>query len=104
VQVNNQTVPTQVGQLQVVKFINPAGLQPIGQNLYTASQAAGAPQVGIAGQNGFGTVAQNFLEMSNASVVQELVGLIAAQRAYEANSKAVQVSDQMQGIANGLVQ
>lgn len=104
VQVNNQTVPTQVGQLQVVKFINPAGLQPIGQNLYTASQAAGAPQVGIGGQNGFGTIAQNFLEMSNASVVQELVGLIAAQRAYEANSKAVQVSDQMQGIANGLVQ
>jgi len=103
VQVNNQSVPTQVGQLQIIKFLNPAGLQPIGQNLYTQSQAAGPPQVGVAGQNGFGTAAQGFLEMPNESVVQELVGLIEAQRAYEAASKAVQVSDQMQGIANGLI-
>jgi flagellar basal-body rod protein FlgG len=103
VQVGNQTTPTQVGQLQVVKFLNPAGLQPLGQNVYTASQAAGAPQTGIAGQNGFPTVLQGFLEMPNGSVVNELVELIEAQRAYEAGSKAVQVADDMQSIANGLV-
>ena len=103
VQINNQTVPSQVGQIQVIKFLNAAGLEPIGQNLFTQSQAAGPPQVGIAGQNGFGLITQGFLEMPNISVVQELVGLIEAQRAYEASSKAVQISDQMQGIANGLV-
>jgi flagellar basal-body rod protein FlgG len=103
VQVNNQTVPTQVGQLQVVKFLNPAGLQPLGQNLYAQNQAAGPPQTGIGGQNGFGSIAQGFLEMPNESTVQEMVSLIEAQRAYEASSKAVQVSDQMQGIANGIV-
>lgn len=103
VQVNSQTVPTQAGQLQIIKFLNPAGLQPMGQNLYVQTQAAGPPQAGVAGQNGFGSIAQGFLEMPNASVVQELVGLIEAQRAYEASSKAVQVSDQMLGIANGLI-
>lgn len=102
--VNNATVPTQLGQLQVINFINPAGLEPLGQNLYAQSQAAGPPQQGIAGQNGFGSIQQGFLEMSNASVVQELVDLIEAQRAYEASSKAVQAADQMQGTANGLVQ
>jgi flagellar basal-body rod protein FlgG len=102
--INNATVPTQLGQLQVINFLNPAGLQPIGQNLYAQSQAAGPPQAGIAGQNGFGSIQQGFLEMSNASVVQELVDLIEAQRAYEASSKAVQVADQMQSTANGLVQ
>lgn len=103
VQVNSQTVPTQVGQLQVIKFLNSPGLQPIGQNLYVQSQAAGPPQAGIAGQNGFGSIAQGFLEMPNESVVQELVGLIEAQRAYEASSKAVETADQMQGIANALI-
>ena len=103
VQIGNQSTPTLVGQLQVVKFLNPAGLQPLGQNLYAQSQAAGAPQSGIAGQNGFGSIAQGFLEMPNESTVQELVGLIEAQRAYEASSKAVQTADQMLGIANGLI-
>src|SRR5208337_5467492 len=102
-QVNNQTVPTQVGQLQVIRFLNPAGLSPNGQNLYTQSQAAGPPQAGVAGQNGVGSIAQGFLEMPNESTVQELVGLIEAQRAYEGSSKAVQVSDQMGQMANGLI-
>ena len=104
VQVGNQVQPTQVGQLQLMNFLNPAGLQPTGQNLYKQTQASGSPQSGIAGQNGFGSVAQGFLEMPNESTVQELVGLISAQRAYEASSKAVQVADQMQSIANGLIQ
>ena len=82
----------------------PSGLQPLGQNLYSQTQASGPPQTGIAGQNGFGSVAQGFLEMPNESTVQELVGLISAQRAYEASSKAVQVADQMQNTANGLIQ
>jgi flagellar basal-body rod protein FlgG len=103
-QVGNQTLPTQVGQLQLINFLNPGGLQPVGQNLYKQSQASGAPQTGIAGQNGFGSIAQGFLEMPNESTVQELVGLISAQRAYEASSKAVQVADQMQNTANGLIQ
>jgi flagellar basal-body rod protein FlgG len=103
VQIGSQSTPTQVGQLQVIKFLNPAGLQPLGQNLYAQSQAAGAPQSGVAGQNGFATIAQGFLEMPNESTVQELVGLIEAQRAYEASSKAVQTSDSMLGIANGLI-
>src|SRR6266851_3350426 len=74
IQIGSQSTPTQVGQLQVVKFLNPAGLQPLGQNLYAQSQAAGAPQSGVAGQNGFATIAQGFLEMPNESTVQELVG------------------------------
>jgi flagellar basal-body rod protein FlgG len=104
VQVGNQSLPSQVGQLQVINFLNPAGLQPMGQNLYKLTQASGAPQTGIAGQNGFGSIAQGFIEMPNESTVQELVGLISAQRAYEASSKAVQVADQMQNTANGLIQ
>jgi flagellar basal-body rod protein FlgG len=103
VQINNQTLPTQLGQVQVVRFLNAAGLQPVGQNLSLQTQASGPPQIGVGGQNGFGQIAQSFLEMPNASVVQEMVGLIEAQRAYEASSKAVQVADQMQSMANGLV-
>ena len=103
VQVGNATTPTQVGQLQVVRFINPSGLQPMGQNLYVQTQASGPPQAGIAGQNGFGSILQGFLEMPNESVVQEMVELIEAQRAYEAGSKAVQTADNMQSIANGLI-
>jgi flagellar basal-body rod protein FlgG len=103
VQINNQTTPTTVGRLQLVRFLNPAGLQPLGQNLYSQSQASGPPQTGIGGQNGFGSISQGFLEMPNESTVQELVSLIEAQRAYEASSKAVSTADQMQGIANGLI-
>jgi flagellar basal-body rod protein FlgG len=102
-QVGTQTAPTQLGQLQIVRFVNPAGLQPKGQNLYTQTQASGSPQVGIGGQNGFGSVNQGFLEMPNDSVVQELVGLIEAQRAYEAGSKAVETGNEMQETANELI-
>ncbi len=103
VQLNNQPVPTQVGQIQLVRFLNPSGLQPLGQNLYQQSETSGPPQIGIAGENGFGTILQGYLEMPNESVVQEMVGLIEAQQAYEAGSKAVQMSDQMYSTANNLV-
>jgi len=103
VQVGNATTPTTVGTLQITRFINPAGLQPMGQNMYVQTQAAGPPQVGVAGQNGFGSVLQGYLEMPNESVVSEMVELIEAQRAYEAGSKALQTADNMQSVANGLI-
>ena len=87
--------PQQVGTIALVNFINPAGLEPRGQNLYTETAASGTPQTGTPGTNGLGTVMQGFVETSNVNVVQELVGMIQTQRAYEMNSKAIQTSDQM---------
>jgi flagellar basal-body rod protein FlgG len=90
-----QSAPTQVGQLQLANFINPAGLQPIGQNLLVQSAASGSPQTGTPGISGLGTVAQGELESSNVNVVEELVNMIQTQRAYEMNSKAISTVDQM---------
>lgn len=91
---------TQVGALQLVDFVNPAGLQPIGGNLYIESSASGTPQTGAPGQNGLGTVMQGFIEGSNVNVVEELVSMIETQRAYEMNSKAISTSDQMLQFVN----
>lgn len=85
----------QIGNIQTADFINPAGLQSIGNNLFLESAASGAPQVGNPGQNGLGTVLQNTLENSNVSVVEELVNMITTQRAYEMNSKVISTADQM---------
>jgi flagellar basal-body rod protein FlgG len=90
-----QSAPTQIGQLQLANFINPPGLQPIGQNLLVQSAASGSPQTGSPGTNGFGTLAQGELESSNVNVVEELVNMIQTQRAYEMNSKAISTVDQM---------
>ena len=90
-----QATPQQLGQLQTASFINPAGLEPKGENFYTESAASGSPQVGSPGSNGLGTVMQGSVEASNVNVVEELVRMIQTQRAYEMNSKAVQTSDQM---------
>jgi flagellar basal-body rod protein FlgG len=90
-----QSSPTQVGQLQLANFINPAGLQPIGQNLLVQSAASGSPQTGTPGVNGLGSVSQGELEGSNVDVVEELVNMIQTQRAYEMNSKAISTVDQM---------
>lgn len=87
--------PQPLGSLAMVAFINPAGLEPVGQNLFRESAASGQPQPGTAGANGLGLIKQGFLEASNVNVVEELVGMIQTQRAYEMNSKAVQTSDQM---------
>jgi flagellar basal-body rod protein FlgG len=87
--------PQQVGTIALANFINPAGLEPRGQNLFTETAASGQPQGGTAGTNGLGTMMQGYLETSNVNVVQELVTMIQTQRAYEMNSKAVQTSDQM---------
>jgi len=94
------SVPTQVGTIQLSDFINPAGLQPIGQNLYLETASSGAPQTGTAGQNGLGALSQGVLETSNVNTVEELVNMIETQRAYEMNSKAISTADQMLEYAN----
>ena len=83
------------GQLQLATFVNPAGLEPRGQNLYAETTASGTPTSGAPGVNGLGTLRQGFVETSNVNVVEELVSMIQTQRAYELNSKAIQTSDQM---------
>ncbi len=90
-----QPLPQTVGQVQIASFINPAGLEPKGQNLYAETAASGTPNAGTPGQNGLGSVQQGFVETSNVNVVEELVQMIQTQRAYELNSKAIQTSDQM---------
>ena len=89
------TAPQPMGQLAMANFINPAGLEPIGQNLFKESAASGQPQQGTPGTNGLGTLKQGYLEASNVNVVQELVTMIQTQRAYEMKSKAISTSDQM---------
>ncbi|WP_140634912.1 flagellar basal-body rod protein FlgG [Methylibium rhizosphaerae] len=90
-----QATPQAVGQLQLASFVNPAGLDPKGQNLYAETAASGTPNTGAPGSNGLGQLAQGFVETSNVNVVEELVAMIQTQRAYELNSKAIQTSDQM---------
>jgi len=103
VTVAGQAAPTQVGTLQLTDFINPAGLQPRGENLFVESAASGTAQTGNPGLNGIGTLAQGALEGSNVNVVEELVNMIETQRAYEMNSKAIQTTDQMlQFVSNNL--
>jgi flagellar basal-body rod protein FlgG len=90
-----QAAPQSLGQLQLASFINPAGLESLGGNLYAETAASGTPNAGAPGLNGLGSVRQGFVEGSNVNVVEELVSMIATQRAYELNSKAIQSSDQM---------
>ncbi len=94
--------PEPIGEIQIVRFVNPGGLKSEGRNLFTATAASGEPIVGTPGLDGFGTLAQHFLEMSNVQVVEEMVNMIVAQRAYESNSKAIQASDEMLQAANNL--
>lgn len=98
----NIPTPTQVGNLEIARFVNPAGLQSMGKNLYLPTASSGDAVTGAPGSTGLGTVAQGFLEMSNVSVVEEMVNMIAAQRAYEINSKAIQTSDEMLQTANAM--
>lgn len=91
---------TQIGNIQLADFINPTGLQPIGENMYRESGSSGTPQVGTPGLNGIGTVIQGSIETSNVNVVEELVSMIETQRAYELNSKAISTSDQMLQFVN----
>ncbi len=94
--------PSEIGNIELANFINPAGLRSIGRNLFLPSAASGDATVGIPGEDGFGTLAQGYLELSNVSVVDEMVNMIVAQRAYETNSKTVQASDEMLQTATNL--
>ena len=94
--------PTEIGSLQLARFVNPAGLRSLGKNLYVPTEASGSEITGTPGETGLGTIAQGFLEMSNVSVVDEMVSMITAQRAYETNSKVIQTADDMLQMANNL--
>jgi flagellar basal-body rod protein FlgG len=90
-----QATAQQIGQITIASFVNPAGLESKGGNLYAETGASGAPQAGTPGGNGLGLLQQGYVETSNVNVVEELVAMIQTQRAYELNSKAIQTSDQM---------
>ena len=99
--VEGQTEPDNVGQFDIAMFVNDAGLEAIGSNLYLETPASGVPLLGIPGQLGFGSVRQGYVEAANVNIVQEITSLISAQRAYEMNSRTVEAGDQM---LNTLVQ
>ena len=100
--VENQMEPDVVGQLNIATFVNDAGLEAIGNNLYRETPASGPPEEGVPGDMGFGLVRQGWVEASNVNVVQEITSLISAQRAYEMNSKALETADQMAGTVSNL--
>lgn len=93
--IDGQAAPVDLGQLDMVNFINPPGLQAIGDNLYKETEASGDPIIGLAGDEGFGRFLQGYQEMSNVNAVTELTSMIVAQRAYEMNSKVISASDEM---------
>jgi flagellar basal-body rod protein FlgG len=98
-----QTAVQQAGQIQLANFTNPAGLNSLGKNLFTPTDASGEPTIGLpGGQEGLGTLQQGYLEASNVSVVEEFINLILSQRAYEANSKVVKAADEMYQQVNNL--
>jgi flagellar basal-body rod protein FlgG len=97
-----QTQPQELGQIQVARFLNPAGLNSIGRNLALPTASSGEAVTGTPGMDGLGTLAQGMIERSNVKVVEEMVNMIVAQRAYEINSKSIQTADDMLGIANNL--
>ena len=96
------STPTEIGSIQLARFVNAAGLRSLGKNLYVPTEASGNEITGTPGETGLGTIAQGFLEMSNVSVVDEMVNMITAQRAYETNSKVIQTADDMLQMANNL--
>jgi flagellar basal-body rod protein FlgG len=99
--IGNET-PQQIGQLELARFINPAGLSAVGHNLYTETVASGTPITGVPATDGLGRIDQGSLESSNVSVVDEMVNMIMAQRSYEINSKVIQTSDEMSQTTNNL--
>ena len=100
---SGDTTATPVGQIELAKFINPAGLRAIGRNLFLETDASGPPITGQPNAQGFGRISQGFLELSNVSVVDELVNMIMAQRTYEVNARAIRTSDEMMREGNNIV-
>lgn len=101
--VGTNSEQTQLGQIQLVKFQNPSGLKAIGHNLYRETNASGTPLQGIAGEEGYGTIEQNFIEGSNVQMVEELIGLIKTERAYETNSKVITASSEILQQTNQII-
>ena len=97
-----QTAPQSIGQITIARFANPAGLENVGHSLYAVTAASGTPTVGTPGQQGRGSLAQGMVELSNVQVVEEMVNMISAERAYEANSQGVKVADEMLQRANNM--
>jgi len=100
--VDGETAAVELGQLELANVANPAALQPIGENLYRVTAASGDPIYGKPGDEGLGTLSQGYLEGSNVKLVDEMVNLVLAQRAYELNAKLLQAADEMLAISNGL--
>ncbi|MFZ1963246.1 MAG: flagellar basal-body rod protein FlgG [Roseiarcus sp.] len=100
--ISGQSTPQQLGQLTIANFINEAGLQALGNNLFQQTAASGQPTVGVPGDTAFGVIQQGYLEASNVDPVSEITNLISAQRAYEMNSKVIQAADQMSGTISNL--
>jgi flagellar basal-body rod protein FlgG len=98
-----QTAPQQLGTIQLARFANPGGLESLGRNLFVPTQSSGSATTGTPGADGIGTLLQGFVEGSNVNVVEEMVGLIVSQRAYEINSRAIRTADEMMQTANNLV-
>lgn len=92
----------ELGQIELSAFANPEALQPLGENLYSATDKAGQPLIGLPGEDGLGSLAQGYLESSNVKLAEEMVNLVLAQRAYELNAKIIQTSDEMLSISNNL--
>jgi flagellar basal-body rod protein FlgG len=101
---SGNTTPINLGQLELARFANPAGLRMTGGNLFEATEASGDPETGIPDRDGFGSIAAGFLEGSNVEVAEELVQMILAQRAFEVNSRVIQAGDEMLRIASQLSQ
>ena len=99
-QVAGQATPKMIGQLALANFANDSGLEPLGDNLYRETPASGQAVVGVAGEVGFGSIQQGYLEGSNVDPIKEITGLISAQRAYEMNSKVIQAADDMAGVVS----
>ncbi|MFN0150909.1 MAG: flagellar basal-body rod protein FlgG [bacterium] len=97
-----ETDPQELAQIELARFVNPAGLEAMGRNLYRKTGASGDEILAAPGQDGTGTIASGYLEMSNVQVVEEMIALITAQRAYEINSKSIQTSDDMLSVVNQL--
>ncbi len=94
--------PEEIGKIELIRFVNPGGLSAIGKNVLKQTGASGEPITGAPGEGGFGRIAQGFVEMSNVNVVEEMVNMIVAQRAYEFSSKAIQTADSMLGVVGTL--
>ncbi len=100
---DGESSPTTIGNLELVRFSNPAGLKSLGRSLFAETPTTGAPIVGTPGEEGFGTLSQGYLEGSNVNIMEEMVNMIAGQRAYEVNSKAITTADEMLKTTNQLV-